>query len=82
MRLTTRKPRPQPQPWKLRHFDLELEVLQAVTAGTGHRWMQKDIADICGVSKQAIQYIERRGLTRLRRLLLRDDEISDALAHR
>ncbi|MFB1500800.1 hypothetical protein [Thiocapsa sp. N5-Cardenillas] len=44
--------------------------------------MQKDIADICGVSKQAIQYIERRGLTRLRRLLLRDDEISDALAHR
>ncbi len=53
----------------IKDYDLELEVLAAVRPDPRVTFTTCEIAEVCGVSRQAIRYIERRALRKLRPLL-------------
>lgn len=47
-------------------LDLALSVVCAITP-YGHTWSSRDLAEICGCSKDTIFNIEKRGLKKLRK---------------
>jgi len=50
---------------KSRQLDLALAVCHALTP-PGYEWKLQDLADVCGVSFQAIHSIEQQALRKLR----------------
>ncbi len=38
-------------------YDLELAVMCWITSQTGYAWTLDEIADVCGVSRQAIRFV-------------------------
>lgn len=55
-----------------RDYDLELAVLEIITAKTGYAWNFTEMAEVCGVSKQAIRQQFHRAKKRIWQVLHRD----------
>lgn len=49
--------------------------MQSITNATGYEWSFKEIADVCGVSTQAITWTFRKARRRLWRMLDNDPEL-------
>jgi len=65
-------------------YDLELSVLEALTPRYGYTWSTSEIAAVCGISKQAVSWLERRALAKLRVRLAAPEtraELREALRH-
>jgi hypothetical protein len=56
---------------KSRQLDLALAVCHALTP-PGYEWKLQDLADVCGVSFQAIHSIEQQALRKLRSKISRE----------
>ena len=67
--MTPRKPRARHHVHGLRDYDLALAVLEVVRPNPRVTFTTCEIAEVCGVSRQAISNIERRALRKLRPLL-------------
>jgi hypothetical protein len=61
---------------QLKDYDLELEVLRAVTPWPGYQWPASVIAEVCGISPQMVRWMERRALAKLRVRLRFDTEMA------
>ena len=62
---------------RMRDYDLELAVLEAVTSefAPGRSWSTCELAEVMGVSRQAVRHVERRGLRKLQSLLATQKEM-------
>jgi DNA-directed RNA polymerase sigma subunit (sigma70/sigma32) len=47
-------------------YNLELAVMNVITNHTGKTWSLREIADVCGVSYEAIRLCEKKALRKIR----------------
>lgn len=52
-----------------KEYDAELAVLEAVRPGPECTFSQSEIAEVCGVSRQAVRHVERSALRKIGRAL-------------
>jgi hypothetical protein len=58
-----------------KNYDLELAVMCWITNVTGYEWTLDEIADVCGITRQAVRNEEGKARRRMWRLLHRDRQL-------
>jgi hypothetical protein len=56
-------------------YDLELAVMCWITNVTGYEWTLDEIADVCGITRQAVRIQEGKAKRRIWRTIHRDQKL-------
>lgn len=50
---------------QMKHYDASLAVMEAMTPHFGYAWSAREIAEVCGISRQMVHHILKRGVRKL-----------------